>query len=387
MVILSRIFSKYALIGENLTLKENVLIKINNKGKISRVECDTPPKKIISECSFSHHLLLPKFINSHTHLGDSILKDQAYQLSLNEAVGVNGYKYQTIGHNRIQRIAAMRSAIIEMIENGTAACCDFREGGLNGINELREAAKNLPIDLHILGRQHTKADLNDVISQCNGLGLATPLLFSRKELEIIRLQTSSSNVLVATHIGENHQIIQESKEKFGFSDLQVALKYLNSDILIHLTVTDEHELGEIPQSKFIVFCPRSNAYFGLGFPPVNYFLDKHHLLGLGTDNVMVNTPNVLEELRWLVLRLKEQGISIEPIQALQFITTNPSKPLKLLTGCIQVGYWADLLAINLQSNRTLFGADPVLTLLFRCQLPEDITLNLFHGEEVTDELV
>jgi cytosine/adenosine deaminase-related metal-dependent hydrolase len=178
MVVPPQIFCKYALIGENLILKQDVLVEINNDGRIFNIDCSPSHNKYNGEFSFPHHLLLPKFINSHIHLGDSILKDQAYGLSLNEAVGIEGRKYQTKQYPRINRIAAMRSAIIEMIESGTSACYDFRESGLNGINDLLEAVENLPIDLHILGRQDAKTDLTDIFSKCDGLGLATPLFFS-----------------------------------------------------------------------------------------------------------------------------------------------------------------------------------------------------------------
>ncbi len=387
MVVLQQIFSKFALIGNNLELKQNVRIDINDLGRISNIEHNVSEDDNELEVLFTHHLLLPKFINSHTHLGDSALKDQAFKMSLDEAVGVEGHKYQTNKLTKVHRIKAMRYAIIEMIENGTSACYDFREGGLNGIYELREAAKNLPIDLHILGRQNTKTSLTNILSQCDGLGLPSPLFFSQEELEAIRNKTSSPNILVATHVGEDPQVIQGSLNQFGLSDLQVVLQYLDPTILIHLTVCDEKDLVEIPTSKFIVFCPRSNAYFGLGFPPVSYFMDKRHLIGLGTDNVMITAPNILEELRWLVLRLKEQKISIDPIQALKLITINPSEALKIPTGCIKEGYWADLLVIDLQSSRTLFGRDPIMNLLFRSHLPEDISLNLFHGEVITNGLI
>ena len=102
---------------------------------------------------------------------------------------------------------------------------------------------------------------------------------------------------------------------------------------------------------------------------------------------MSNPPNILEELRWLLMRLKEQRVSINPTDALKLITINPSKALKISTGCIKETYWADLLVIDLQSTRTVFGKDPIMSLLFRCQLPEDISLNLFHGEIISNELV
>ncbi len=381
-----QIFSNFALIGEDLTLMKNVIIEIDNSGRISNITTNTPRDECDEESSFTHHLLIPKFINSHTHIGDAGLKDQAFGMSLNEAVGANGHKYQIKKVTRSRRIAAMRGAIIEMIENGTSACYDFREGGINGINELQEAAIDLPIDLHILGRHNSKTDLKDVLLRCDGLGLSSPIFFSQEELKTIRLQTSSPKRIVATHIGEEPQVIQDSLEQFGLSDLNVALKYLDPSILIHLTVLGETDLLEIPSSKYIVFCPRSNAYFGLGFPPIDFFLDKNHLIGLGTDNVMTMAPNMLEELRWLVLRLKERGILIDPIQALKLITVNPSKALKLHTSCIQNGYWADLLLLDLQSSRTMFGKDPIMTLLFRCHLPEDISLNLYHGEVVSNDL-
>ncbi|MFX1506168.1 MAG: amidohydrolase family protein [Promethearchaeota archaeon] len=387
MVIPHQIFCKFALLGENLLLKENVLVEINKHGKISNIECNSSRNEPKRDFSFTNHILIPKFINSHTHVGDSILKDQAFALSLNEAVGIEGHKFQVKQYPRLNQIAAMRSAIIEMIQSGTAVCYDFREDGLNGITDLREAAENLPFDLHILGRQDTNSDLGTIISQCDGLGLASPVYFSQKELETIKNQTSSPKILVATHIGEENQVIQESIDHFGLSDLQVALKYLNPDILIHLTKIDDNQLKEIPISKYIVFCPRSNAYFGLGFPPVEFFLDKEYLVGLGTDNVMSISPNILEELRWLVLRLKEQKISIRPSEALKFITVNPSKALNLYTGCIKKDYWADLLVIDLQTARTIFGKDPLMTLLFRCQLPKDLSLNLFHGEVITNDIV
>ena len=387
MAILHQIFSKFAVIGEDLALMNNVKIDIDNTGKISNIVPNTPQDSCEEILSFTNHLLIPKFINSHTHVGDAGLKDQAFGMSLNEAVGPNGHKYTVKKLTRRHRIVAMRSAIIEMIENGTSAFYDFREGGLNGIEELQEAAKGLPIDLHILGRHNSKTELNSILSRCDGLGLSSPIFFSQEELEAIRKSTSSSKKIVATHIGEEIQVIQDSIVRFGLPDLLVALKYLDPYILIHLTAVRGTDLIKIPSTKYIIFCPRSNAYFGLGFPPIDFFLEKDHLIGLGTDNVMSIAPNMIEELRWLVFRLKERNIAIQPLQALKLITINPSKALKLKTGCIEKGYWADLLLLDLQSSRTKFVNNPIMSLIFRCHLPEDICLNLYHGEVVPNDLI
>ncbi|MFX0171629.1 MAG: amidohydrolase family protein [Candidatus Hodarchaeota archaeon] len=379
-----QLFSRFALIGPDLRLEKNVSLTIE-QGKITKIETNASKSSVEKEYTFPHHLLLPKFINSHTHIGDAALKDQAFEMSLNQAVGAAGHKYQIKNMTKNQRIMAMRLSMIEMIENGISAFYDFREDGLNGIRELKQAATNLPIEIHILGRTNQTTDLESVLTHCDGLGLASPLLLSKEDMKQTRKKISLRKALIATHIGEDPQVIEESFAKYGLSDLQLALKYLDPNILIHLTVIRENDLNNIPSSKFIVFCPRSNAYFGLGFPPVNYFLDKEHLVGLGTDNVMITPPNALEELRWLILRLKEQNTLVTPSQALRFITTNPSEALKLSTGCIKKGFWADLLILNLNSCRTSFGKDPIFTLLFRSHIQSDCDLNLFHGEIISNE--
>lgn len=110
MVILHHIFTKFALIGENLTLKQNVRIDINDQCKITNIEYSTSQDDDKIEFSFTHHLLQPKFVNSHTHLGDAVLKDQTFGMSLNEAVGIGCHKYQTKKLFRTQRIACFKAA-------------------------------------------------------------------------------------------------------------------------------------------------------------------------------------------------------------------------------------------------------------------------------------
>jgi len=159
-------------------------------------------------------------------------------------------------------------------------------------------------------------------------------------------------------------------------------------MLIHLNYSDEQELWQIPDSTLIIFCPRSNAYFNLQFPPVKYFLKEssRYLVGIGTDNVMTTPPNVLDELRWLVLRLKEQGLNLSPQQAIKLISVNPSRGLHLLSGILEVDYWADLMVIDLQGKRTKYCIDPIAALLFRTEISNDCRLNMFHGKVINPEI-
>ncbi|MCK4849391.1 MAG: amidohydrolase family protein, partial [Candidatus Heimdallarchaeota archaeon] len=303
----SNIFCRYALLGDQLILKENVEILISDEGKIQKIMTNVQKDTSHFNYHFENHLLIPKFINAHTHLGDAIIKDIALNSSLDEAVGPNGLKYRVKSFSREERIDAMRITLLGMISEGTSTCIDFREGGLSGVQELLEAVDGLPIEVLILGRPESLSDCKMLLNHVTGLGYSTPLSYSLEEIQKHKESAFEREKIIATHIGESIHVIQTCNEKFGKSDLLVALEYLEPRMLIHLNYSEKQELKHIPDSTLIVFCPRSNAYFNIQFPPVKYFLkdSSKYLVGVGTDNVMTTPPNVLDELRWLVLRLKE----------------------------------------------------------------------------------
>ena len=386
MALLRKFFSKYGLIGPDLELEENVLITINQEGKIKEINTKvrSPPTDNVS--CYNSHLLVPKFINAHTHIGDASLKDLAYNKTLDEAVGENGLKFETEKNPKFDRIRAMRLALLEMIECGISTCFDFRENGLQGILELIEASKALPISVYILGRPQNSNNLEELVPYIKGLGLSTPIYYKMEEIQSFKSFIENKNLWLGTHIAETQEVVLNAINKFGISDLQLALKYLKPNFLVHCTSLNHEELLSIPPDIFIIFCPRSNAYFSLGFPPISYFMSNlAYKIGLGTDNVMVTPPNILEELRWTLYRLKEENIHPSPLQALKMITTNPSSFFSLNTGIIQVGAWADLLVINLHNPRTEYGRNPIFSLLFRSMIPQDIDLDLFHGEVIIYE--
>jgi len=384
----SNIFCRYALLGDQLTLEENVEILISDEGRIKKIAGNVKKDASSFNYHFEHHLLIPKFINSHTHLGDATMKDYALNSSLDEAVGSKGLKYDVKLFSREERIDAMRITLLDMISEGISTCVDFREGGLEGVKELLEAVESLPIEVLILGRPESHTNIKLLLNHVTGIGYSTPLSYPLEEMQKHVESALKKNKIIATHIGESIQVIQTSKKNFGKSDLLTALEYLEPRMLIHLNYSDEQELWQIPDSTLIIFCPRSNAYFNLQFPPVKYFLKEssRYLVGIGTDNVMTTPPNVLDELRWLVLRLKEQGLNLSPQQAIKLISVNPSRGLHLLSGILEVDYWADLMVIDLQGKRTKYCIDPIAALLFRTEISNDCRLNMFHGKVINPEI-
>ncbi|MHA1227977.1 MAG: amidohydrolase family protein, partial [Candidatus Hodarchaeales archaeon] len=177
MCHVQRIFCKYALLGNNLDLQKNVLISLDSMGKIHTIEKNTSAPRDNDCLIFYDHIMVPKFINSHVHLGDSAIKNQASNLSLDAAVGSKGIKYLVKKLPLEKRVHAMRVSLLEMIEYGTGICFDFREGGIKGVEELKLASKGLPISIKILGRPLTMDDTDILIQKVDGLGLSTPVIY------------------------------------------------------------------------------------------------------------------------------------------------------------------------------------------------------------------
>jgi cytosine/adenosine deaminase-related metal-dependent hydrolase len=76
-------------------------------------------------------------------------------------------------------------------------------------------------------------------------------------------------------------------------------------------------------------------------------LKQDCLVAIGTDNVMLNSPDILREMDyiWKASRATE-GEMIEAQELLKMATINAAQILRLNTGCIEAGRAADLLFID-----------------------------------------
>jgi cytosine/adenosine deaminase-related metal-dependent hydrolase len=372
-------FFQYALLGEELRLGENVTITIEN-GFITQIDENASFRS--AKEVFSDSLVTPAFVNAHTHLGDVVAKEAAWNVTLDEAVAINGIKFRKIREKAAEMPRAIQIILQNMAECGVAAFVDFREGGIEGVTLLRKQTADYPGKAIIMGRPNTAvSEMDAIISSSDGLGIPTTTYFSDEELQNIKKKVKQSGKPLAVHCAETVEERERSEEFYNQSDVLRAINLLGANILIHMThatpedllITKKHDLS-------VVFCPRSNAYFSTGFPPVQEALDLKIPAALGTDNVMASHPDPLQEARWLALQLRLRGKKPTPQEILSMITVNPASILNLASGALAVGKRADLVAIDLTSPRTAYCDDPLLALLMRAT-PEDYLL-VSYGDTV-----
>ncbi|MFX0116924.1 MAG: amidohydrolase family protein, partial [Candidatus Hodarchaeota archaeon] len=372
-------FFRYALLGEELRLAEDVILSIEH-GFIVHIEENANSHD--ADEILLDSLATPAFINPHTHLGDSVAKEAAWDATIDEAVGKNSIKFRKLRNRASEMPIAIRMMLRDLVQCGVVAFADFREEGIDGVNFLKKQISDYPGKPIILGRP--TADLSDLVAvtqSSDGLGIPTTTFYSDNELARIKTAAKQNGKLLVVHCAETKEERQLSLENFGENDVLRAIELLEADILIHMTtatpkdllLAKEHGVG-------VVFCPRSNAYFGIGFPPVNEALSMQIPVALGTDNAMVLHPDPLQEARWLALQLRLKGIKPNPQELLRMITVNPAKMLALSSGILEVGKRANILATNLNTPRTSYCEDPILALLMRAT-PEDYVLVSF-GDDV-----
>lgn len=311
-------------------VRENIVV---NDGKIIEIGKEAREGKIID---VDGAVVCPSFINGHIHIGDSIIKDEGYGLSLSEMVKPpNGIKHTALSNaSDDELIDAMRKSMKEMVESGTTHFIDYREGGLKGVKLLKKASADLPIKPIILGRDDSfygnDPDLSKVKIAIRKLlkiadGIA-PSGFGEITSEVANLiveQCNQQNKISSIHVAESESNQIESLNEEGVSEIEKGVK---SDFnqLVHLTNPKGNDLNLVSKSnQNLVVCPRANATLNVGVVPLNKMLNLGLKPLLGTDNVMLNSPNMLRELEFtLKLMSVYYNEYIRPADLVKMATTN-----------------------------------------------------------------
>ena len=89
--------SRYGLIGDDLELKENISLLINNNGKILKIRYNNPKNNIEFAKDTQKFLMVPSFINSHIHIVDSFAKELGFRVAVLRASKMGEGMYRRLG--------------------------------------------------------------------------------------------------------------------------------------------------------------------------------------------------------------------------------------------------------------------------------------------------
>jgi cytosine/adenosine deaminase-related metal-dependent hydrolase len=340
--------------GDDFELKEGyVVINGSTVKEVGFERCDSEIKGLIC----------PAFINAHTHVGDSLARDLPYMPLVELVAPPDGLKHRILDAATRDEISnGIRSALLEIKRTGTCHFIDFRESGAAGARLLRGLAGDKAT---VLGRLAPGDTIGEVLESGDGVGISSAGDISAEALRAIVEKAKKSRKIVGIHAGELNR-----------KDIKTAIEIM-PDFLVHMTHAIGPDIkkaaeGDIP----VVVCPRSNAVTGVGLPPIKRMREAGITLALGTDNVMLNSPDMLREMEWATkIFLHDDAYT------LRMATLNAARLARLdkRKGSIMPKKDADLLVFNVDSD-TFKSSQNLLSTMVRRARPDDISYFITEGK-------
>jgi cytosine/adenosine deaminase-related metal-dependent hydrolase len=300
--------------------------------------------------------------NSHTHMGDACLPDGTTGMTLEEGFfRPNGYKYRKLAEqDEPEHLQHIASHLRYMARTGTVGHIDFREQGAYGSSLLRRASEATGIRSVILGQfeclpfdngQLTQnrdtlstaaiEELTAILDVADGFSESTMNDLTDAAWVQIRQVTAAQDKLRAIHCLENDGYRSTSLAIAGRGDLERAFDLFRPHLVVHATVANAAERQLLSQQVAnAVLNPRANANLGLPLPPIASLLATDANLLLGTDNGLLNSPNLLAELDFTYKVAKSQfgdALRPHPRDILKMATSN----IRAVLGGDTYGYLAE----------------------------------------------
>lgn len=324
-------------------------------------------------------LVVPGFINAHTHIADSIGKDIAAGKRLNDRVHpAFGAKKKILEKSPPDQLGAIiRSSAISMMQKGITTFADFREGGPDGVKLLRRAVDGLAIKCIALGRADHYSDpasdkglppnalqnAKEVVRLADGLGISGAN--ENTDATLAQYSEIAPTKLLAIHAAESKETVEFSQKHTGKSEVARIMEHLKPDILVHMTHATDDEMSLAAAKAGVVVCPRANGVLGAGLPRVAEMLRRGCSVAIGTDNVMLNPPDMMREMDYLWKASHAAGDYIEPREIVKMATVNAARMLGLNGGSIEAGKAADLVFINAKHADLYPVHDPYAAIVHR----------------------
>ena len=348
-------------------------------------------------------LLVPGFVNAHTHLGMSYFRNYADDMDLD--TWLNAAIWPLEAHlTRDDIYWASMLSMAEGIMSGTTTFCDMYYHmdmvaqaavamGMRGLltrgltdidgdgDEKLEEVRMLYINSHGLGEDLVEvAPAPHAIYTCSGDYIK----------EIIHLAGELDGVL-HTHLSESKKEMEDAAALYGTTPIRymwdLGLDQVRT-IAAHCVHMTEEDLDLVDLEKFFpVHNPSSNLKLASGIAPIQRMMEKGLTVALGTDgDSSNNNQNMLEEMHLAGLIAKGVSYDPEALKAedvLRMATINGAKALGRDSeiGSIDVGKLADISCFNLNSTSFTPRNNLISALCYSAQA-EDVKHVLIGGEFV-----
>ena len=347
--------------------KQSILIKNN---LISEISDEIPEDNAGKVIDANGKILLPGFINTHTHLSMTLFRGLADDLSLDSWLNDHIWPIEANLNGEYCYIGALLGAV-ELIKSGTTTFSDmyfYMEDVARAVDEagLRAVLSYGMIDFSDAERREAEIKENfTLFENCNGmadgrikvfLGPHSPYTASEELLIKVRQLADEYNMGIHIHVSETEKEINdvmEAKGKRPFEYLD-EIGLLGPDVVAaHSVWLSDNEIDIIKKNNVKVsHNPCSNMKLASGIAPVSKLIENDICVSIGTDGASSNNNlDLIEELKTASLLQKVDTLDPKVLTADEAIAMGTIKGAEALglsdeIGSIEVGKKADLILID-----------------------------------------
>jgi len=348
--------------GSSIYIEGNKIVEIGNP----KVEADF----VIDG---KNKIILPGLINTHTHLGMTILRGYLDDMELHEWL-----KRSWAVESKLKKKDVYYSSLlgcIEMIRNGITCFHDMYyfgddvlkatdESGMRGI--FSQAILDTPVlefktldqALRIVLRLKNKWERNE--RTMVNLGPHAIYTCSKETLIKTKQFADDNNLSIHTHLSETRKEVEDCLQKIGMRPVEYLknIDFLSSNVLAaHCCWLTDKEIDILKKNEVEVsHNPVSNMKTTAGIAPIPEMINQGLCIGLGTDSAASNNClDLFQEMKIAALIHKVNKcdpVVVPAKKALEFATIDGARALGLdkKIGSIEVGKRADIISVDLRES-------------------------------------
>lgn len=337
-------------------------------------------------------VLLPGLINTHGHAAMALFRGMADDLPLQTWLEQHIWPMESRFVSEEFVYQGTQLAIAEMIRSGTTCFADmyfFPEAAARAATEagmrvqLAAPVIDFPNPWSASADEgiHKTTQLRDAWRNSELVSIAfgphAPYTVSDEPLRRIAVLAEELDMPVHMHVHETAFEVEQSVNFSGRRPLQRLheLGILSPRMIcVHATQLNEHDIRLLQEAgAHVAHCPESNMKLASGFCPVHVLQQNGINVSLGTDGAASNNDlDMFSEMRTAALLAKAvsgDASALPAFKALKMATIDGARALGLdsLTGSLEVGKRADLIAVQLNEWNTLPVHNPVSQLVYSTQ--------------------
>lgn len=339
--------------------------------------------------NLAQHVLMPGFVNAHTHAAMTLFRGLADDLPLHQWLNDHIWPAEgrLVDNDFVRDGSAL--AVLEMIKGGVTCFSDMyffpdATAEVASAAGLRAALGLVVIDVPTAFARDPEEYLSRGVALCDKwrhnplikplLAPHAPYSVSDATLARIRIQADELDIGLHMHIHETVGEIDQSLTIHGMRPL-ARLDRLGivhpGLVAVHMTQLTPEEMALCAERGVsVVHCPESNLKIAAGICPVPQLIRQGVNVALGTDGAASNNDlDMFGEMRTAALLAK--GVSGDPTVvpapiALEMATLNGARALGLgdRIGSLVAGKSADIIAIDLNTPATQPVFDPISQLVY-----------------------